>query len=257
MAGKLQLGYWNIRGLAQSIRYVLEYTGSAWEDVLYCQAGPNDSIPFDKSCWFEKKEVLGLDFPNLPYFVDEKNGIKITQSQTILRYVARIHPELNLCGTDLVSQTHVDLVLAEFSDCKGRMTGLQYSAGVEGPGAEFITGEDSSCLRPSLQRFSVFLGNKPWFAGNSLTLADFVMFEYLICASLYNNAYLLSVGQPTTIAGAETNPDGRGAQALLTAYPNLQAFKDRFEAIPAIAAYLVSDRYDAVRKMNNQHAKFR
>lgn len=146
------------------------------------------------------------------------------------------------------------------------MTGLQYSAGLEGAGADFITGSDTSCLCPTLDRFSAFLGPNLWFVGDHLTVADFVLFEYLMCACLYNNAYLKSVGRPVVITVVETGnttstmeacPDGRGLQPLLASYDNLQAFKIRFESIPQIASYLSSDRFADVKGMNNQHAKFR
>jgi glutathione S-transferase len=146
------------------------------------------------------------------------------------------------------------------------MTGLQYSAGLEGPAVDFITGSDQGALYPTLDRFSSFLGTNLWFVGENITVADFVMFEYIMCACLYNNAYLKSTGNAPTVtvvnegnttAVIEPNPDGRGLQPLLATYANLQSFKVRFESLPAIAAYLSSDRFAEVKGMNNQHAKFR
>ena len=53
-----------------------------------------DGAPsYDKSCWTDIKDNLGLDFPNLPYFLD--GNIKITQSNAILRHIARKN---GLCG---------------------------------------------------------------------------------------------------------------------------------------------------------------
>jgi glutathione S-transferase len=123
---KIRLGYWAIRGLAQPIRYLLEYTAGpdGWEDILYKQAGPTDPVPFDKSCWFDGKSTLGLDFPNLPYMYDEANNLKLTQSQSIIRHIARLHPSRNLLGGDLVCQAKVDLILSEFADCKVAFTPL-------------------------------------------------------------------------------------------------------------------------------------
>ncbi len=77
-----QLAYWDIRGvgpyqdnvyskslftvnfyqLAQPIRLLLAYTGTEFEDKYYvCGPAPT----FDKSCWFDIKFSLGLDFPNV------------------------------------------------------------------------------------------------------------------------------------------------------------------------------------------------
>ena len=114
----IKLGYWSIRGMAQPIRFVLEYTGISWQDVLYHQAGPTAPIPFDKSCWFDKKSSLDMPFPNLPYLEDESRGIRISQSQAVLRYVCKLSPDLHLLGRDLASETAIDVILAEFADCK-------------------------------------------------------------------------------------------------------------------------------------------
>ena len=48
--------------LAQPIRLLLEHTGTEYEEKIYdCGPAPN----YDKSCWFDVKFSLGLDFPNV------------------------------------------------------------------------------------------------------------------------------------------------------------------------------------------------
>uniref|UniRef100_A0A8D2FC55 glutathione transferase n=1 Tax=Theropithecus gelada TaxID=9565 RepID=A0A8D2FC55_THEGE len=84
------LGYWDIRGLAHAIRLLLEYTDSNYEEKKYRMGHAPD---YDRSQWLNEKFKLGLDFPNLPYLIDGTH--KITQSNAILRYIARKH---NLCG---------------------------------------------------------------------------------------------------------------------------------------------------------------
>ena len=60
--------------MAQPIRMLLEHTGTEYKEKQYkCGPAPD----FDKSCWFEIKETLGFDFPNLPYMID---GTYITYS---------------------------------------------------------------------------------------------------------------------------------------------------------------------------------
>ena len=81
-SSKPSFGYWKIRGLGAPIRYILEYLKVPFNDVQYEQGeGPE----FDRSCWTDVKFTLGLDFPNLPYFID--GDLKITESQAIIRYV--------------------------------------------------------------------------------------------------------------------------------------------------------------------------
>ena len=57
---KVVLAYWNLRGLAQPIRYILEYVKQPYEDKQY-QFGEND----DRSEWLKEKPNLGFDFPNV------------------------------------------------------------------------------------------------------------------------------------------------------------------------------------------------
>ncbi|GBN62907.1 Glutathione S-transferase [Araneus ventricosus] len=71
------LGYWDLRGLAEPIRYLLHYKKVDFEDKRYT---------LDKEAWQKEKFNLGLEFPNLPYYME--GDTKITQSTAILRYLA-------------------------------------------------------------------------------------------------------------------------------------------------------------------------
>ena len=243
----LKLGYWNIRGLAQPIRFVLEHLAIPYEEVLFRQAGASAAIPFDKSCWFDVKDTLGLPFPNLPYLFHE--DVKISQSQAILRYVCKLDPNCNLLGANATEAAEIDQIIAEMYDCKGKMTGLQYGHGIEGAALSFLNGSGYGDLQPMLQRFSAVLGSRPWFVGTSLSAADFVMYEFISCACMYFDA---SVRSESSGEGAAAEQD-----LVLRAVPNLKSFKDNFEALPNIRSYLASDKFKDVSAWNNQHAKFR
>ena len=84
--GKPKLGYWKIRGLAANIRYQLKFCGVDYDLEEYQQGGPPD---FDKSCWFDKKQTLGLPFPNLPYLVH--GDVKLTETLAIHQYLAEVY----------------------------------------------------------------------------------------------------------------------------------------------------------------------
>ncbi len=62
------LGYWKLRGLGEPIRLLLAHTGQEYEMKEY-SIGPEPD--YDKSEWLDEKFNLGLDFPNLPYYIDE------------------------------------------------------------------------------------------------------------------------------------------------------------------------------------------
>ena len=78
---KLRLGYWACRGLGETIRLILEYTGLPYEDCKYQFEGGRDK--FEK----EKKETH-MDFPNLPY-LRTFNGSFVSEQQAIIFWICK------------------------------------------------------------------------------------------------------------------------------------------------------------------------
>ena len=64
---QLILGYWKIRGLAESIRLLLHYLEIDYKEDLY-EFGPAPDYNLDS--WYNVKFKLGLDYPNVPYLID-------------------------------------------------------------------------------------------------------------------------------------------------------------------------------------------
>lgn len=89
MPDKIKIGYWNIRGLGQPIKYQLAYQGIDYDLENY-------EVTADEAttkCWRDVKFTLGYDFPNLPYMDD--NGFKLTEHMAIHYYLAdKYNPEL-------------------------------------------------------------------------------------------------------------------------------------------------------------------
>ncbi|KAG0730073.1 Glutathione S-transferase Mu 3 [Chionoecetes opilio] len=111
------LAYWN-RDLAQPIRLLLKYTGSEFEDKYY-KCGP--SPDYDKTCWFDVKQTTGLDFPNLPYYIDE--DVKVTQSNNIMRHIAHKH---DLCGKTDAERVRLDIMENQSMDFRSGFVRLCY-----------------------------------------------------------------------------------------------------------------------------------
>ena len=55
-----------------------------FEDKIY-ECG--DAPDFDKSCWLDVKQTLGLEYPNLPYLID--GNVSITETVAIMQYIAK------------------------------------------------------------------------------------------------------------------------------------------------------------------------
>ncbi|KAM7404603.1 hypothetical protein PAMP_011936 [Pampus punctatissimus] len=212
----MKLFYWDIRGLAQPVRLLLEYTGTKYEDKFYvCGEAPN----FDKSCWFDEKYKLGMDFPNLPYLEDGDR--KIVQSNAIMRYIARKH---NMCGETEDEKVCVDIMENQAMDFRNGFVMMCYSD------FDKIKPGYLERLPGTLKQFSDFLGDRTWFAGDKITHVDFIMYELLDQHRMF---------QPT----------------CLDDFKNLKDLLDRFEALEKIAAYMKSNRFMKT-PVNNKMAKW-
>ncbi|XP_075433337.1 glutathione S-transferase Mu 5-like isoform X3 [Ascaphus truei] len=211
----LILGYWNIRGMAHSIRLLLEYTGTLYQEKLYVTG---DAPDYDQSQWLDEKEKLGLDFPNLPYLLDE--DVKLTQSNAILRYIARKH---GLCGQLEGEKIRVDLMENQVMDFRMALHKIAYN-----PLFETRKGQYLEKLPVALSRFSRFLGDGAWFAGEKITFADFLMYDVLDQHQVLEPQCLQNL-------------------------KNLQDFLTRLEALPPVAAYITSPHFKKT-PINNRMA---
>ncbi|KAL7636033.1 UNVERIFIED_CONTAM: hypothetical protein RMT77_013851 [Armadillidium vulgare] len=200
------LAYWNIRGLAQYIKFLLEYTGEEYVEKIY-KFGP--APDYDSSQWFKEKFTHGLDFPNLPYYID--GDIKLTQSVAILKHVARKH---NLLGDSKEEVARAEMLEYEAMDMLMIFGNITYSPNFEKEKDNFITEK----MEPKLAQHSQFLGGSDWFLGNKISYVDFILYE------AFYGFYLLS-------------------PSSFDKYENLKKFMERLEGLEPIKKYIESDRY--------------
>mmetsp|Transcript_24778 Transcript_24778/g.32371 ORF Transcript_24778/g.32371 Transcript_24778/m.32371 type:complete len:267 (-) Transcript_24778:287-1087(-) len=221
---KLTIGYWKIRGLAQPIRFLLEYTGTPYADQQYEQGeGPK----FDRSCWLDVKPKMGMAFPNLPYLVD--GNIRISQSNAILRYIARKH---NLLGESEENCAYVDELLDVAMDFRNDIVRLCYNPNFGTLKENFF----QNTLPTWVEKLSGKLDSNNWFTGDKITVVDFVLYELLDQSRIMQKRIC-------------------NKEDLFNNYPNLAQFLDRFEELPAIKAYMKSERF-MKGPINNKIAQF-
>lgn len=83
-------GYWNIKGRGQSIRYLLSYLKADVEEKSY----ESTEAPESLATWHGEKPTLGMDFPNIPYFVDT-DGFCLSEHHAVMQYICNKYaPEL-------------------------------------------------------------------------------------------------------------------------------------------------------------------
>ena len=170
---RITLGYWKICGLGNTARMLLVYGNIPFKNVMYEQKGADDN--YSRAEWYDVKYSLGLDFPNLPYLIDNKNGIKLTESRAIYRYIAR---QFNIgCQSD-PELAIADMVVSVISDQMKLFTGLCYGKYPE---------EKDDYLQNKLPKkfklLNKFLENKKFVCGDNISYADFDLY-YAIFANL-------------------------------------------------------------------------
>ncbi|NWW81522.1 GSTM3 transferase, partial [Climacteris rufus] len=228
--------------LAHAIRLLLEYTETPYEDKLYsCGEAPD----YDKSQWINEKEKLGLDFPNLPYFID--GPTKLTQSNAILRYIARKH---NMCEWGAAGLGFIWVWV-------GLEVGLELDWGSFGVGLEEkLKPGYLEQLPGKLKLFSNFLGDRKWFAGEKLTFVDFLMFDVLEqnrifepkCLEPFKN--LKDFMERFGVSGGTPRwPLGGGCRGAVPDSGRVP------QALEKVAAYMKSSRFQKM-PINNKMAKW-
>uniref|UniRef100_A0A8C3FRZ1 glutathione transferase n=1 Tax=Chrysemys picta bellii TaxID=8478 RepID=A0A8C3FRZ1_CHRPI len=144
------LGYWDIRGLAHSIRLLLEYTGTAYEDKMYsCGEGE----------WCRQGAKLALPKNYLLQGTFSHN--KLTR-------------KLHACGETEEEMLRVDMLENQAMDFRMSLVMICYN-----PDFEKLKSGYLEQLPGKLKLFSQFLGKRKWFAGEKITFVDFVMYDIL------------------------------------------------------------------------------
>ena len=162
---KPTLGYWAIRGLGSQIRYELVYLGVDYKEDIYEQG---DGPEYSRACWLDKKDTLGLQFPNLPYYID--GTMKVTEAMPIMKYIAyKYGPEL--LGGSPAEIAKVEMVAGIVTDLKGAITMPCYTSGDRNA----ITMNLMEKVKPLV----AFLGDKKFLVGDNVTYIDFVFFELI------------------------------------------------------------------------------
>ena len=201
------LGYWDIRGLAEPARMMMEYLDIPFDDKRYvCGDAPD----YDRSCWLDVKPTMGLDFPNLPYFIDGET--KLTESGAIFRHIARMKP--GLLPSSPEEEDRCSMLEGVINDFRRDFVTVCYRPGYETNRAAFF---DDTFPR-KVQNFNNYLKGKTWAAGSNLTFIDFPLAEIL------DHVRLMQPG-------------------CYDKYENVSEYLEKFFKLEKIAAYRQSGRF--------------
>ncbi|MDG6100478.1 hypothetical protein EXU34_23905, partial [Alteromonas sp. ZYF713] len=113
---------------------------------------------YDKSAWYPDKLSLGLDIPNLPYYID--GDFKLTQSGAILEYIADVHGMIPACKK---RRAVLHMLLCEVVDLRMAFSRAHYGADCEKYKATFM-----ERLAQKLPLFEAYLNEKQWLTGDKI-----------------------------------------------------------------------------------------
>lgn len=213
-AGKIEMGYWAIRGLGAPLRMMLEFGGIEYTDFQV--KDPQD--------WFGKKkpDVQKMNpLANLPFLID--GDVCVCQTNAVMLYLG---DRLGLNGKTTAERLQTCQLLDEVYDLRNRVIELVY------PFKEVCRdqAEHDSKLAAHLSKGALANYGKieacvkgPFVLGADVSTTDFHLFEML--------------DQHELMAAKS------GAPSLLEGCPKLKAQHAAMKAEPTLAKYFASDAY--------------
>jgi len=151
---------------------MLSYIGVDYEEATYYTT----EDPASRESWLKGKFEHGMDFPNLPHFIDKKedgNLVAITEHNAVQYYLAdRYWPDL--LGQSPQDRATADMMMNLIVQARGATTLPIYM------NPNFKNEELQEVAQAKARIFSDFLRDKKFILGDSLCFADFSLYE-LIC----------------------------------------------------------------------------
>jgi len=212
--GKLEMGYWAIRGLGAPCRMMLEHSGIEYSDFQVNK--PEE--------WFgsKKEEVKKMNpLANLPFLID--GGKCICQTNAVFLYLG---DRAGLNGKDADERLLTIQLLEEVYDLRNRIIELVY------PFKEVCRDQAEHDAKASKHLAEGAKGNYekleacvkgPFILGEAISTADFHLFEML--------------DQHEIMAKTD------GVSSLLTDFPKLGALHAAVKAAPTLTKYFASASY--------------
>lgn len=209
----MEVGYWNIRGLAAPLRMMFHYAQTPFNDVQYSEQNP----------WFgnAKKRISALNpMANLPYVID--GDTCICQSIAVYVYVAeKLGLYKGIRDLELLAEIH-DLRNAHIAIVYPFVKAVRDRKEYEAAAIDLCT-QTVPKAYSKLEGILAKNGDTKYALGDTPCAADFHIWEML------DQHEMLAKNHD------QTSP--------LARFPKLSVYYDAFRAEPTLAAYFTSPDY--------------
>ena len=155
----VKLGYWNVRGLGEKIRHIIEYCGLPYTQEVYRNPEDGDKwFKEDKPKLIEKNPAVSL-----PYLID---GDKvISESDAICIYICHRSKKVELLGRNPEEWVLTATVHGVFKDLHSAYIKLVYGTYADGNAFQAATKDVLPSFETHLKKLNGLLGEKEFIAG--------------------------------------------------------------------------------------------
>ena len=172
----MKLTYFNVRGLAETSRFLLALGGEEYEDFRYPLEVIDMSKHEMKKDEFDKDKADGklvTSLNKVPFL--EVDGVTIPQSKSVERFLAR---RFNMMGSNDLEAAQIDAICESVRDFKDMYQKVRFL-----PEDEKETGMKEWFTVTLVERLTLLenqlVGESGFSIGNTTTLSDVVLFTFI------------------------------------------------------------------------------
>jgi len=172
----MKLTYFNVRGLAETSRFLLALGGEEYEDFRYPLEVIDMSKHEMKKDEFDKDKADGnlvTSLNKVPFL--EVDGVTIPQSKSMERFLAR---RFNMMGSNNLETAQIDAICESVRDFKDMYQKVRFL-----PEEERANGMNEWFTKTLVERLTLLenqLVGEPGFSvGSSMSLSDVVLFTFI------------------------------------------------------------------------------
>jgi glutathione S-transferase len=200
----LTLIYWNVRGIAEPVKMMLEYLHLPYKEVkLELDEQMTTEAVLEQ--WTSLKDRLGVEFATLPCLHDGGSKITLSCSIAICRFLGQKYRP-KMVGSAMNEFAEVDTLVSVMRDIRGYLDHSLSEPTAESRAATL------KLVSEQLERINRYMRSKTWLSGKQASIADFFLCDLLDYIEYFD-------------------------PAVIAPFPHLKKLQHKFNMIPEIAKY--------------------